>query len=69
LISEKLRKPDSTSYQIRLASTCSTQGAEMTTGKKDASLASKVLRNPKSSKAAKSVAASDLAQAKRKPKK
>lgn len=38
----------------------------MTTSKKDASLASKILTNPKSSKAAKSVAGSDLAQAKRK---
>lgn len=36
------------------------------TSKKVASLASKILRNPKSSKAAKSVAASDLAQTKKK---
>jgi hypothetical protein len=36
----------------------------MATSKKDASLASKILSNPKSSKAAKSVAGSDLAQAK-----
>jgi len=35
----------------------------MTTSKKDASKASKLLSNPKSSKAVKSVAASDLAQA------
>jgi hypothetical protein len=40
----------------------------MTTSKKDASLASKILANQKSSKAAKSVAASDLAQAKGKRK-
>jgi hypothetical protein len=40
----------------------------MTTGKKDASLASKILSNPKSSKAAKSVAASDLSQAGKKKK-
>ena len=36
----------------------------MTTSKKDASMAGKILSNPKSSKAARSVAASDLAQAK-----
>lgn len=36
----------------------------MATGKADASKASKILSNPKSSAAAKSVAASDLAQAK-----
>jgi hypothetical protein len=35
----------------------------MATGKKAASKASKVLANPKSTKAEKSVAASDLAQA------
>jgi hypothetical protein len=40
----------------------------MATSKKDASLASKILANPKSSKATKSVAASDLAQAKGKKK-
>lgn len=40
----------------------------MTTGKKDASLASRVLRNPNSSKTQKSIAASDLAQAKGKGK-
>jgi hypothetical protein len=39
----------------------------MTTSKKDASLASKILRNPNSSKAARSVAGSDLSQ--RKPSK
>lgn len=39
----------------------------MTTGKKDATLASKILSNPKSSKAAKSVAGSDLSQAKKSP--
>ena len=38
----------------------------MTTGKKDASKASKLLRNPGSSKTVKSVAGSDLAQAKHK---
>jgi hypothetical protein len=37
----------------------------MATSKKDASLASKQLRNPKSTKAQKSVAGSDLAQARR----
>jgi hypothetical protein len=36
----------------------------MSTSKKDASLASEILRNPKSSKAEKSVAGSDLSQAK-----
>lgn len=41
----------------------------MTTGKKAASKASKELRNPKSSKAEKTVAASDLAQAKKHKKK
>lgn len=40
----------------------------MATSKKDASKASKLLRSPKSSKAVKSVAGSDLAQAKRRPK-
>ena len=35
------------------------------TGKKEASEASKILRDPKSSKAEKSVAASDLAQRKK----
>jgi hypothetical protein len=40
----------------------------MTTSKKDASLASKQLRNGKT-KAERSVAGSDLAQAKHKPKK
>ena len=44
-------------------------GEEMATSKKDASLASKILSNPKSSAKAKSVAASDLAQAKGKGKK
>jgi hypothetical protein len=37
----------------------------MTTSKKDASKASKILSNPKSGKNAKSVAASDLSQAKK----
>ena len=37
----------------------------MTTGKKPASDASKILRNPNSTKREKEVAASDLAQAKR----
>jgi hypothetical protein len=37
----------------------------MTPGKKDASKASKILSNPKSTKAEKSVAASDLSQAKK----
>jgi hypothetical protein len=36
----------------------------MTTSKKDAREASKILKDPKSSKAAKSVAGSDLSQAK-----
>lgn len=36
------------------------------TSKKVASIASKILSNPKSSKAAKSVAASDLAQTRKK---
>lgn len=40
------------------------QGINMTTSKKEASRASKILSNPESSKAEKSVAASDLAQAK-----
>lgn len=40
----------------------------MTTSKKDASKASKILSSKKSSKNAKSVAASDLAQAKKKGK-
>ena len=38
----------------------------MTTSKKDASKASKLLRSPKSSKDVKSVAGSDLSQAKKK---
>ncbi|WP_277878168.1 hypothetical protein [Tolypothrix sp. FACHB-123] len=38
----------------------------MTTSKKMASEASKILRDPKSTKAEKSVAASDLSQAKKK---
>jgi hypothetical protein len=37
----------------------------MATSKKDASKAAKILNNPKASKNAKSVAASDLAQAKK----
>ncbi|MGB8840466.1 MAG: hypothetical protein WCC64_05305 [Aliidongia sp.] len=41
----------------------------MTTSKKDASLSGRVLSNPNSSKTAKAIAASDLAQAKRPPKK
>jgi hypothetical protein len=40
----------------------------MATGKKDASLAGKQLRNPKSTKGEKSVAASDLSQTKKKRK-
>ncbi|MDA8114016.1 MAG: hypothetical protein M0Z43_04735 [Acidithiobacillus sp.] len=40
----------------------------MTTSKKDASKASKLLKNPKTPKPVKSVAGSDLAQAKRKKK-
>ncbi len=40
----------------------------MATGKKDASLASKILSNPKSTPAEKSVAASDLSQTKAAPK-
>jgi hypothetical protein len=40
----------------------------MTTSNKDASIASKILSNAKSSKAEKSVAGSDLSQAKRKGK-
>ncbi len=40
----------------------------MTTGKKAASDAGKILANPKSTKKEKEIAASDLAQAKRKPK-
>jgi hypothetical protein len=39
----------------------------MTTSKSDASKAGKLLSNPKTPKAVKSVAASDLAQAKRGP--
>jgi hypothetical protein len=39
----------------------------MTTGKKPASDAGKILSNPNSTKKEKEVAASDLAQAKRKP--
>jgi hypothetical protein len=41
----------------------------MTTGKKAASDAGKVLSNPKSTAREKEIAASDLAQAKRPPKK
>ena len=41
----------------------------MTTGKKSASNASKQLRSPNSTPAERRVAASDLAQAKKKPKK
>jgi hypothetical protein len=41
----------------------------MTTSKKDASLASKLLRKNSTPKSVKSVAASDLAQARKKPKK
>ena len=41
----------------------------MVTSKKDASKASKILSSPKSGKAAKSVAASDLSQAKKSGKK
>jgi hypothetical protein len=41
----------------------------MPTSKKVASKASKVLKSPKATKAEKSVAASDLAQTKRKPRK
>lgn len=41
----------------------------MTTSKKDASRASKILSNPKSTPQEKSVAASDLVQAKRPSKK
>jgi hypothetical protein len=41
----------------------------MATSKKDATVASKQLTNPKSTKSQKSVAASDLSQAKRKGKK
>jgi hypothetical protein len=41
----------------------------MVTGKKPASTASKELKSSKSSKSEKTVAGSDLAQAKRKPKK
>lgn|GEM_PF-1354713 len=44
------------------------EGGEMATSKKDASAASKQLTNPKSTKAQKSVAASDLSQAKGKSK-
>jgi hypothetical protein len=40
----------------------------MTTSKKDASAASKLLKSPESTKAVKSVAGSDLAQAKGKKK-
>jgi hypothetical protein len=42
------------------------QREDMATSKKDASLAAKQLANPESTKAQKSVAASDLAQAKKK---
>ena len=52
----------------RASGTNQSSEQQMTTGKKDASLASKILSNPKSSKAAKSVAASDLSQAKKKRK-
>ena len=45
------------------------ESKEMATSKKDASAASKQLTNPKSTKAQKSVAASDLSQAKGKGKK
>lgn len=45
-----------------------TKGSAMTTGKRDASKASKLLRTSKS-KVVRSVAGSDLAQAKRKSKK
>ena len=41
----------------------------MTTSKKDASKAAKLLSNPKTTKSVKSVAGSDLAQAKAKGKK
>ena len=41
----------------------------MTTSKRDASKASKLLRNPRASASAKSVAGSDLSQAKRPKKK
>jgi len=37
----------------------------MTTSKKEATIASKILRDPKSTKKERSVAASDLSQAKR----
>jgi hypothetical protein len=40
----------------------------MTTGKKDASIASKILADPKSTKKEKSVAGSDLSQAAKKKK-
>lgn len=40
----------------------------MATGKKDASLASRILSNPKSTPAEKSVAASDLSQTEAAPK-
>lgn len=40
----------------------------MTTSSKDAKIASKILRNPKSTKDEKSVAGSDLSQAKEKKK-
>ena len=43
-------------------------GGKMTTSKKDASKASKLLKSKTASKAVKSVAGSDLAQARRKPK-
>lgn len=39
----------------------------MTTSKRDASMASKILRDPRSSKAEKSVAASDLSQRRPRP--
>jgi hypothetical protein len=42
------------------------KGKRMTTSKKDASKASKLLSSPKTSKTVKSVAGSDLAQAKHK---
>lgn len=45
------------------------KGINVPTSKKVASKASKVLKSPKATKAQKSVAASDLAQTKRKPRK
>jgi hypothetical protein len=46
-----------------------TERQDMTTGKKPASNASRILSSPKSTPAQRRVAASDLAQAKPKPKK